>query len=145
MRTRKRFGKSRRLSTQEQSNELYNIECGGQAAQSQKIHWRHLSIWTIVLRSCKNSGRSSPESCEMREILELCQTSGYQITLTWHLLPPPIVVFFHRVFWESGKVFNRHGMHLWAHRSCGTLVPLGSMGILLRKWVLSTESYLSYC
>ena len=34
MRMRKRFGKSRRLSTQEESKELYNIECGGQAAQS---------------------------------------------------------------------------------------------------------------
>ena len=34
MRTRKRFGKLKRLSNQEESKELYNIECSGQAAQS---------------------------------------------------------------------------------------------------------------
>ena len=29
IRTRNRFGKSRKLLTQEESNELYNIKCGG--------------------------------------------------------------------------------------------------------------------
>ena len=34
IRMRKRFGKSRRYATLEESRELHNIQCGGQAAQS---------------------------------------------------------------------------------------------------------------
>ena len=130
---RNRFGKLRRLSTLEESRELYSIESGGQAAQSWKMHGKRLSTWIIVLRSCKSSSRSSSESHEMSEMLERCQTSRYQFTLTWYLLPPPIVAFSHWVFWQTGKVFNRHSMHVQAHRSCGTLVLLWSIGILLRK------------
>ena len=40
MRIRKRFRKSRKLSTEQKSKELYNIKCSGQGAQILKIHGR---------------------------------------------------------------------------------------------------------
>ena len=89
----KRFGKSKKLSSQEESKELHNIECGGQAAQSLKIHGSCLTTWTIVVRWCKRSCRSSPGDYKMRKMFKHCQISKYLFMLIWYLFPPPIVVF----------------------------------------------------
>ena len=110
-RIRKTFRKSRRLSTHEDSKEWHNIECCGHAAEALKIHVRHLTTWTIVLRSLKSSNGSSSGRHKMRGIFEDCQTPRYQFMWTWYLLPPPIMVCSHWVFQQDGKVFNGDGLH----------------------------------
>ena len=129
----KRVAKSRRVSTLEESKELYNIECDGHTAQSLKVYGKHLRTCTMVLTSFKSSSRSSTEWDKMSKIFERCQTCRYQFMLIWCLLPPAIVVYSQWVFWQAGQVFNSYGIHVWAHWSCGTLVLIGSIGILLRK------------
>ena len=129
---RKRFGKWRKLATKEKSKQVCHMDCGGQAAQSWKIYGRCLTTWTIVLRSSKYSGGSSPKSYEIGEMFARCQISRYQFTLAQYLLSSSIVIFSHSVFWQAGKACNSHGIHVWALWSCRTPVLLGSISILLQ-------------
>lgn len=136
---------STKLPIQEELREMYNIKYSGQAIQSLKIHYRCLTICTIVLTHSISSTRSSAKSDKMREIIQYGQTSGNQFMLTQYFLTSAIVRLFQQVQWQTRKGFNSQGIQVQAHWSCSTLVLQGSIGIWLRKQELYTKSYLRYC
>ena len=106
---RMRYGKFNGLSTQEEAKKCHNAKCYRLAVQSLRIHGRRLSNHTIVLRSLQSSSRTSLGSHMMIEMLERHQISTNQLTLTWYLLWPPIVVSFHWVFSQGRNIYNvRH-------------------------------------
>ena len=73
----KKFRRSRKLSIQEESKELYHTKYNRQVEKSLRTYRRSLSTWTIVLRSYKSLAKSFSESYKMRQLFERYLPSGY--------------------------------------------------------------------